>query len=209
MGIVERKERKKESLRQEILDASREILLAKGYAQLSMRGIAERIEYSPTTIYHYFKNKDEILYHLCVEALERQFEVIHAAGCAESSPLLRLRAALRAYIDFGLSEPDRYRITYMADISQYVSMASILKQGSFADKLREFVCHRVNDVLIESGCDRDVETVFQALWAHCHGIVSLLIVSPDFPWVERDKLIETGLDISLNGLVGQHKRGEL
>lgn len=209
MGIVERKERQKESLRQEILDASREILLAKGYAQLSMRGIAERIEYSPTTIYHYFKNKDEILYCLCVEALERQFEVIHATGCDEPSPVLRLRAALRAYIDFGLAEPDRYQITYMADISRYVSMASILEQGSFATKLREFMRHRVEDVLVESGCTRDVESVFQALWAHCHGIVSLLIGRPDFPWVERDRLIETGLDISLDGLVGQHKRGEL
>lgn len=209
MSIVDRKERQKESLRQEILDAAREILLAKGYAHLSMRRIAESIEYSATTIYLYFKNKEDIIYHLSVEALERQFQVIHAAGCDEPTPLLRLRAALRAYIDFGLSEPDRYKITYMADISQYVSMASILEQGSFADKLREFVCHRVNDVLIESGCDRDVETVFQALWAHCHGIVSLLIVSPDFPWVERDTLIETCLDISLNGLVGQHKRGGL
>ncbi|MDD2335642.1 MAG: TetR/AcrR family transcriptional regulator [Geobacteraceae bacterium] len=203
MGIVERKERQKESLRQEILDASRDILLARGYAQLSMRGIAKRIEYSPTTIYLYFKNKDEILYHLCVEALERQFEVIRGAGGDEPSPLLRLRAALRAYIDFGLSEPDRYQITYMADISRYVSMASILEQGSFANKLREFMGHRVNDVLIESGCARDVESVFQVLWAHCHGIVSLLIGRPDFPWVERDKLIETSLDISLNGLVRQ------
>jgi AcrR family transcriptional regulator len=201
MGIVERKERQKESLRQEILDASREILLARGYAQLSMRGIAERIEYSPTTIYLYFKNKDEILYHLCVEALERQFEVIHAAGRDEPSPLLRLRAALRAYIDFGLSEPDRYQITYMADISQYVSMSSILEQGSFAFRLRELLRHRVNEVLIDSGCNLDTESVSQALWAHCHGIVSLLIGRPDFPWVEREKLIETGLDIVVNGLV--------
>lgn len=200
MGIVERKERQRESLRQEILDASREILLAGGYAQLSMRGIAKRIEYSPTTIYLYFKNKDEILYHLCIEALERQFEFIHAAGGDEPTPFLRLRATLRAYIDFGLSEPDRYQITYMADISRYVSMASILEQGSFASRLREFMCQRVNEVLIDSGCALDLESASQALWAHCHGMVSLLIGRPDFPWIERERLIETGLDISLNGL---------
>jgi len=200
MGIVERKERQRESLRQEILDASREILLSAGYGQLSMRAIANRIEYSPTTIYLYFKNKDEILYHLCLEALERQFEFIRTAGCNESSPLLRLRATLRAYIDFGLSEPDRYQITYMADISRHVSMASILEHGGLASRLREFMCQRVNEVLVDAGCTRDVHTVSQALWAHCHGIVSLLIGRPDFPWVEREKLIETGLDISLNGL---------
>lgn len=199
MSIIERKERHKESLRQEILDASREILLAKGYAYLSMRRIAERIEYSPTTIYIYFKNKDDILYHLCVEALERQFEVLSAAGVNQPSPLLRLRATLRAYVDFGLSEPDRYKITYMADLSRYVSTASILEQGSVADKLIDLMCHRVHEALVASGCTSDVKCVFEALWAHCHGMVSLLIGHPDFPWTEREKLIETGLDLSLAG----------
>ncbi len=201
MSIVERKERHKESLRQEILDASREILLAEGYAYLSMRRIAERIEYSPTTIYIYFKNKDDILYHLCVEALERQFEVLNAAGVDKPSPFLRLRATLRAYVDFGLSEPDRYKITYMADLSRYVSTSSILEQGSVADKLIDLMCHRVHEALVASGCNRDVQCVFQALWAHCHGMVSLLLSHPDFPWVECERLIETGLDLSLAELV--------
>ncbi|WP_191965561.1 TetR/AcrR family transcriptional regulator [Oryzomonas sagensis] len=201
MGIVERKERQKESLRQEILDAAREILLAEGYAKLSMRSIAKRIEYSPTTIYLYFKNKDEILFHLCDESLERQFEAMDAAADGKSSPLARLRATLRAYIDFGLSEPDRYRITYMTDISPYVSVASILNEGSFGNKLLELVRRRLNDILVESGSALDPESAFQTLWAHSHGIVSLLISCPDFPWVERDKLIETNIDISLKGLL--------
>jgi AcrR family transcriptional regulator len=201
MGIVERKERQKESLRQDILDAAREILLAEGYAKLSMRRIAKRIEYSPTTIYIYFKNKDEILYHLCEESLERQFEAMNAAASNESSPGLRLRATLSAYIDFGLSEPDRYQIIYIANFSQYVSITSILKDGSFGNKLLELVRHRLNDVLVESGSALDPESAFQALWAHSHGIVSLLISCPDFPWVERDKLIETNIDISLKGLL--------
>jgi len=201
MGIVERKERQKESLHQDILDAAREILLAEGYAKLSMRSIAKRIEYSPTTIYLYFKNKDEILFHLCEESLERQFEAMNAAAGKESSPLPRLRATLQAYIDFGLSEPDRYKISYMADISHYVSVTSILRDGSFGTKLLELVRNRLNDVLIESGSALDPESAFQALWAHCHGIVSLLIICPDFPWVERKKLIETNIDVSLKGLL--------
>jgi AcrR family transcriptional regulator len=200
MSITERRERHKESFRQEILDASREILLAEGYACLSMRRIAERIEYSPTTIYIYFKNKDDILYHLCVETLERQFEVLSAAGVDQPSPFLRLRAVLRAYVDFGLSEPDRYKIAYMTDLSRYVSTASILEQGSVADKLIELMCQRVDEALVASGCEGDVRCVFQVLWAHCHGLVSLLIGHPDFPWTEREKLIETGLDLSLAGL---------
>ena len=200
MGIVERKERRKESLRQEILDAARGILLAEGYAKLSMRGIAERIEYSPTTIYSYFRNKEEILHHLCEEALERQFAVIQRAGRVEPAPVPRLRAELRAYIDFGLSEPGRYQIVYMADLSQYVSIASILEEGSPAFRLRELIRGGISDVLPDMGGELDMETVSQAVWAHCHGIVSLLIGRPDFPWVERERLIETGLDILFRGL---------
>ena len=206
MSIAERKQRQKESLRQQILDASREILLAKGYTYLSMRRIAERIEYSPTTIYLYFKNKEEILYHLSVEALERQLDFISAATCNEKSPLLRLRRAMRAYIDFGLSEPDRYKIIYMADISQYVSTVSILEEGGPANKLRELLRIRVNDILIQSRLTLDLECFIQCLWAHIHGIVALLIGRPDFPWADRDALIETSLDISLAGLVAQSTR---
>ncbi|MFH1029178.1 MAG: TetR/AcrR family transcriptional regulator [Pseudomonadota bacterium] len=197
MSIVERKKRHKELLRQEILDAAREILLAEGYAYLSMRRIAERIEYSPTTIYHYFNNRDDILYHLCVETLERQYEVLSRAGVDQPTPYLRLHATLRAYVDFGLSEPDRYKIAFMVDLSRYVSTASILEQGSVADKLIALMCHRVHEALVAAGCSRDVKSVFQALWAHCHGMVSLLIGHPDFPWTERENLIETGLDLSL------------
>lgn len=197
MGISERKERHKETLRQEILDAAREIVLDRGYAHLSMRGIARRIEYSPTTIYLYFRNKEDILYHLCVEALERELEVVVAAVAKQSSPLLRLRSTMRGGINFALSEPDRYKIIYMADISQYVSMAKILEKGSAASKLCELMRNGVNEVLADSTCAADPETAFQALWGHCHGIVSLLIGRPEFPWVEREKLIEMSLDLSL------------
>ena len=201
MGISERKERQKESLRQNILDASREILLTDGYAKLSMRRIASCIEYSPTTIYLYFKDKDEILYYLSEEALEHQFEVMSVAGSNESSPVQRLHSVLKAYIDFGLARPDRYKIAYMADISQYVSGASLLGPGKIAQKLHDIVKQRLDDVLTESGCTLDPESVFQSVWANLHGIVSLLIGRPGFPWVDRNKLIETSLHITINGLV--------
>lgn len=202
MGSIERKERQKESLRQAILNTAREILLTEGYNSLSMRSIAKRIEYSPTTIYLYFKNKGEIIYHLSEEALAHQFEAVKAAGSTEQSPLMRLRSVLDAYIRFGLSEPDRYKIIYMADISQHINTERLLEQGRSADRLREMVYRSVNDVLKASGSSADPECMWQAVWANCHGIVSLLIGRPDFPWVEQERLIETGLDIILKGVSG-------
>jgi AcrR family transcriptional regulator len=201
MGMGERKERQRELLRRQILEAAREILLKEGPAKLSMRGIAGRIEYSPTTIYLYFKNKNEILYRLCEEALERLFEILDDSGSDETSPIFRLRAALRAFIDFGFNEPDRYRIIFMSEISGYVSAAAFLEKDKIGSRLLEIVRLRLEDALAEAGSGIDPECVFQALWANCHGMVSLLISLPDFPWVEREKLIETSLDIAMRGLV--------
>ncbi len=205
MGIAERKERQRESLRQEIIDAARDTLLTRGYAKLSMRGIAERIEYSPTTLYLYFKNKEDILYYLSEEALERQFNVMNTAGSRKSTPVQRLRAVLRAYIDFGLAEPNRYKIVYMADVSQHVNVTRLLRQGGFADKVIQLTIHSIADVVKDSKHTADPESLFQVLWAHCHGIVSLLIGRPAFPWIEREKLIEKSLDASLTWIADGSK----
>lgn len=200
MGIIERKERQKESLRMEILDAAREILLSDGYAQLSMRGIAKRIEYSPTTIYLYFKNKEELLYHLCDEVFERLLEIIETADTGATTAMLGLRATMRAYIYFGLSEQDRYRITFMANTNPYVRAEDFLEEGKNGYKLLHSFRRKVEAALAEVSSPIDPDHAVQALWAHTHGIVSLLITNPDFPWVDRDELINTSLDIAMGGL---------
>ncbi len=200
MGIVERKERQKESLRLNILDAARDILLTEGYARLSMRGIAKRIEYSPTTIYLYFKNKEELLYHLCDEVFERLLDVLEKAGVSEVSAMARLRAAMRSYIDYGLSEPDRYRIAFMADINPHVNVQNFLEEGKNGYKLLLDFRRKVEAALAEVSSPLTPDHVVQALWAHTHGIVSLLIVNPDFPWADRDELINTSLDIAMKGM---------
>jgi AcrR family transcriptional regulator len=71
MGLKERKLRQKKFLRQEILDAASELFVKEGYENVSMRRIADQIEYSPTTIYLYFKDKAELLEQVCVETFSR------------------------------------------------------------------------------------------------------------------------------------------
>lgn len=200
MGIIERKERQKESLRQEILDAAREILLSEGFSQLTMRGIAKRIEYSPTTIYLYFKNKEELLYNLCDEVFKRLLDILEKAGVNETSALARLRAAMYSYIDFGLSEPDRYRIAFMADINPHINVQNFLEEGKNGYKLLLDFRRKVEAALAEVSSPLDPAHVVQVLWAHTHGIVSLLIINPDFPWADRGELINTSLDIAIKGL---------
>ena len=79
MGIQERKNRQKQLLRQEILDAAREMFVREGYEGVSMRKIADRIEYSPTTIYHYFDDKSDLLSEIISETfakLNQQMESV-------------------------------------------------------------------------------------------------------------------------------------
>ena len=67
MGIKERQERDREAVSRSILDAARELFVAEGYGNVSIRKIAEQIEYSPAAIYGYFPSKDDIFYALAEE----------------------------------------------------------------------------------------------------------------------------------------------
>lgn len=112
MGITERKEREKEDLRKSILNAAREVFLEKGFDQTSIRSIAQRIEYSPTTIYLYFKDKNEILYalhHEGFDLLNRQMEPLQAV----SDAFERLKAMGRIYIRFAEEYPDYYDLMFV------------------------------------------------------------------------------------------------
>ncbi|WP_316805222.1 TetR/AcrR family transcriptional regulator [Pedobacter nototheniae] len=112
MGIKERKEKHKEDLRQRILDAAKELFLREGYDATSIRKIAEKIEFSPTTIYLYYKDKTDIMYALHQEGfklLGTQFMVLQHVY----EPFERLKAMGRVYMSFALNNPDFYELMFI------------------------------------------------------------------------------------------------
>lgn len=116
MGIAERKSRQKQALRERILDAARRIVVRDGFAALSMRKIADAIEYSPATLYLHFASRDDIARALCAEGyaqlLATFVPLVHIADPAE-----RLKALGRAYVAFGVEHPETYRLIFMEDPS--------------------------------------------------------------------------------------------
>src|SRR5436190_23970931 len=94
MGIKERQERDREAVRRSILDAARELFVTEGYQNVSIRKIAERIEYSPAAIYSYFAGKDDIFFALAEEGFRLLAQVDEAGAETQAPPLVRLRAAL-------------------------------------------------------------------------------------------------------------------
>ncbi|MCC8401628.1 TetR/AcrR family transcriptional regulator [Paraburkholderia sp. MMS20-SJTN17] len=116
MGIAERKNRQKQALRERILDAARRIVVREGFAALSMRKIADAIEYSPATLYLHFASRDDIARALCAEGYA-QLLATFVPLMQIADPAERLKALGRAYVAFGVEHPETYRLIFMEDPS--------------------------------------------------------------------------------------------
>src|ERR1700739_1339574 len=113
MGIEERRQRERDEVREKILDGARELFVECGYEGVTMRKVAERIEYSPTTIYLYFADKETLFRELC-SADFRKLAASFQNVALIADPVERLRACARAYIQFAMEHPNHYRLMFMA-----------------------------------------------------------------------------------------------
>jgi AcrR family transcriptional regulator len=201
MGVKERRERQKKFLRQEILDAASELFVHDGYENVSMRRIAEKIEYSPTTIYLYFKDKTELLEQVCKETFGRLVQRLTRIMGQPGDPLERLKRGLITYIEFGLENPHHYRATFMMPIPDSVDKRKYLKEDAPGMQAFAFLIRGITDC-VKAGKmpPMNVELASQTLWAGIHGITALLITHESFPWAGREKVIRATVDTLVAGL---------
>lgn len=173
MGISERRDRDKREMRQLILDAALQLFLEEGFDQVSMRRIADRIEFSPATMYLYFKDKDDILFELHHQAFERFYQA-EMAAMSFTDPLDRLRALGRIYVEFGLDHPEEYQLMFiMTAPGMRIKETHDWKDGMKTyDVLRSIVADCLKAGRIRHG---DPEEISLALWSLVHGMVSLRI----------------------------------
>jgi len=202
MGLVERKAREREELRQQILDAARELFVREGYERVSMRKIAARIEYSPGSIYTYFKDKDEILDCLCEETFLKLQTKLANVGQSKGGALKVLKTGMEIYIRFGLEHPEHYIVTFILKAAPYEKPGGGgTRKAQAGRKCLDGLQNCVRRC-IEAGKIRnaDLEETSQALWAGMHGVTALLITKPGFPFVERDRLIRRTIEILVRGV---------
>jgi AcrR family transcriptional regulator len=201
MGVKERREREKQQVRQEILDAARELFLTEGYENVSMRKIAEKIEYSPTTIYIYFDDKADLVHNLCDEAFVKLVEMFETLGGDLSDPVAALKKCGRAYIEFGLKYPNDYKVAFMLNLKPEITPEECLREDSMGMRAYGYLRKIVEECLKQGKFrDADLETVTQSLWMVVHGVTSLLITHPNFPWADRERLIDFTIDRMTDGL---------
>ena len=111
MGVKERREREREQTRTAILDAARGLLQEVGPAGFSLREVARRAEYSPASLYEYFKDREEILLALYREGFAR-FGAALSAVPADQPAITRLRGIAHAYVRFARDYPEHYQLMF-------------------------------------------------------------------------------------------------
>src|SRR5258708_1190957 len=201
MGVKERKARQKRFLRQEIMDAASELFVRDGYESVSMRRIADKIEYSPTTIYIYFKDKAELLEQVCKETFSRLVQRVRKITEQPGDPVERLKRGLVAYIEFGLQNPHHYRATFMMPLPETFDKRKYHEQDSPGMQAFAFLTRGLADCIKAGKLPAmNVEVASQTLWAGIHGITSLLITHDTFPWAGREKVIHSTVDTLVAGL---------
>ncbi len=201
MGSTERRNRETEEIRQKIIAAATQLFIEEGYANVSMRKIAQKIEYSPTTIYIYFQNKEEILRELLDHGTALFLDYIQKAFAAPApDSLTRLRAGLKAYIQFGLDQPAFYRLMFIDNLEAFLQKAMC---GN--DRLQGFalLVEHIAELIDQGQCrEQDEQLIGQSMWASIHGLTSLLITyEHHFPWNEQEVLIRYHLDTLLGSFV--------
>jgi AcrR family transcriptional regulator len=190
MGTVERRERQKAEVRTSILRVARELVVKEGFAGLTMRKLAEAIEYSPAAIYLHFKSRDDIARALCLQGFEELLARM-APAAREPVAVRRFRALAEAYVGFGLEHPETYRLLFMTD-PEYTT--DIFRSAEDSGGQAFQVLTRLVEDLKHQGAVADtVSTVplAEVLWGALHGVVSLKLTCPIFPSSSPAQLLET------------------
>jgi AcrR family transcriptional regulator len=207
MGSSERRERERQALQTQILDATRSILSERGYDGLTMRAVADRVEYSVAALYKHFADREELVRALCAHDFYAFAQVLSARPGTRldepSDPLDRLRAIGRSYAEFALSHPEQYRVMFMAPVPVE---ATALAYGDPEKDAYALVARAVQVALDAGhfpGLDKDLVT--QSLWAALHGVVSLEIAhlpakKRHIPFAPLQARIEMALEAILLGI---------
>jgi len=200
MPVTERRERRRLALREAIVEAAFVIVRDDGLRALTMRRIAEAIDYAPASLYAHFESREALLAELCREgltalrsALEHESEGIH-------EPRARLMALGTAYVNFARERPDTYRLIFMEDAALtkgvFESIDSNDGVGALGLIIAPFAELHGSGTLRKSS---DPMRLADLLWTVVHGIASLRIACPRLPVTDDATLIATAIATIVDG----------
>jgi AcrR family transcriptional regulator len=200
MGATERREREKAAFREQVLDAARKIVLNEGFEALTMRKIADAIEYAPGTIYLYFENRDAI----AAELTQRGFEDLlraFAPAAGIKDPAERLNRVGELYVKFGFEHPETYRLIFMENYSTAVFNAK--RENSAGNQALQFLIHAFDELRAQGRLSTQAPAAQLAdtFWCAVHGIVSLKLTCGGYPETPTDELLRVMQSVTLHGVL--------
>ncbi len=205
MGVTERRKRDRQAVQKRILDAARELFVKDGYEAVTMRGVAQAIEYSPTALYFHFKDKETLIRTLCANdflILARRFQTI----AKEPDPIIRLRKMGGAYVDFAVKHPNHYRLMFMTSPGHLGHLGNELEKGNPQEDAYALLLATVSEALAQGRLraeTKDPALVAQTFWSAVHGVVALHLARREDPWIDWTpvrKLAATVIDSVLRGV---------
>jgi AcrR family transcriptional regulator len=189
-------------LREEILDATERILLDTGsFEAVSIRAVADAVGVTPPSIYRHFADKTELVFDACTRHFGGFESFIRERCDGIDDPVDRLVAMGRAYVEFGIANPEPYRLMFMTrpdSVPDKFQGEMLAESGAF-ELLVSCVQACIDADRFRPGYD-DVYELAIGFWARVHGLTSLLISKPGIPWPEVPDFVEHYTDQCLHGV---------
>lgn len=203
MGIKERQERDREAVHRAILDAARELFTAEGYNNVSIRKIAERIEYSPAAIYSYFPSKDDIFFSLADEGfhlLGGPDYPTHARQLSGLPPLQRIRGIFWHFWEFSRQHPQYFALMFVDRSVPRISRE--YERFAFAREMKESILREFRECIAAGAfpADLDPAAAMRTISSALIGVATLRLSDRLGPDENPDDLAANVLDVTLAGL---------
>ena len=205
MGIKERQKRERDERRELILNAAGSIIKEEGIDSLSIRKIADQIEYSPGIIYHYFKDKDDILAQFIKSGYKKIMNAISSPPETDE-PVQKLREMTNSYIKAALQMPDEYMAAQLNNSPGMLEHTASMFQGASIKKpALAILAQCLKDIY--HGQDKDMdddlaEMTAQVIAAASFGLIIKLIIEKELVSEEqKGKLIEHHIRFIVDGMI--------
>lgn len=206
MGPASRRERERLALRARIMDAARRLFAENGYEAVTIRSIAEAIEYSPRTIYLHFADKEDLFRQLCIEDF-RVFGESMAQHLAILDPIQRLVDLGQSYAEFALSHPNHYALMFMSPPAVPPDEETLCGAGDPEADAYALLVGSVREAIAQGLLRpefQDPDLVAQILWAGTHGVVSQHLTRTGegyVPWRPIAERVATIGELMIRGLL--------
>lgn len=201
MGIQERKERERSEMQEKVLETAADIMKSEGIGAISIRKIASKIEYSPAIVYHYFKDKEDIINQLVALKYQQFLHVLSSSVLNGNSSEETLRQGLRRFIKYATEIGDEYKIIMLSESPAILSRTSVLHQGAAAEKPAVALLHNtLKEILADRNLDESrLEILAQIIWASTFGLILRLIIEK-VDKGQKERLTDAYLDFVVNAL---------